>query len=179
MRPPSNRNAATSAPPSTRQSVRRTVPNAPSPGIVAAAIKNEHYDTENEYLEALGDALRVEYETIVTHGFLLQLDAPDLAMERHISYQDKPLWRFLGFVDRVVATINAALVNVPRDQVRLHVCWGNYEGPHDCDVPLEDIMPILRRPMSAALCCRSPTRATHTNTLLEISAATVRSWSPA
>ncbi len=118
---------------------------APSPGIVAAALRNDYYPNETAYLEALGEALRVEYEAIVRHGFLLQLDCPDLAMERHISYQHQPLGDFLGFVDRVVATINAALVNIPRDRVRLHACWGNYEGPHDCDVELHEIMPILRK----------------------------------
>jgi 5-methyltetrahydropteroyltriglutamate--homocysteine methyltransferase len=87
---------------------------APSPGIVAAAMKNEHYDTEERYLEALADALRVEYEAIVGHGFLLQLDCPDLALERHISYQDRPLADFLGFVERVVAAIDRSLVNVSR-----------------------------------------------------------------
>jgi 5-methyltetrahydropteroyltriglutamate--homocysteine methyltransferase len=118
---------------------------APSPGIVAAALRNDYYPNEDAYLAALGEALRVEYETIVNHGFLLQLDCPDLAMERHFSYQDKPLGDFLGFVDRVVATINAAIVNIPREKVRLHACWGNYEGPHDCDVELQEIMPILRK----------------------------------
>jgi 5-methyltetrahydropteroyltriglutamate--homocysteine methyltransferase len=118
---------------------------APSPGIVAAALRNDHYPTEEAYLAALGEALRVEYEAIVNHGFLLQLDCPDLAMERHMSYQDKPLGDFLGFVDRVVASINTALSNIPRDRVRLHACWGNYEGPHDCDVELQEIMPILRK----------------------------------
>jgi 5-methyltetrahydropteroyltriglutamate--homocysteine methyltransferase len=118
---------------------------APSPGIVAAALRNDHYPTEEAYLAALGEALRVEYEAIVNHGFLLQLDCPDLAMERHMSYQDKPLGDFLGFVDRVVTSINTALVNIPRDRVRLHACWGNYEGPHDCDVELQEIMPILRK----------------------------------
>jgi 5-methyltetrahydropteroyltriglutamate--homocysteine methyltransferase len=118
---------------------------APSPGIVAAAMKNEHYDTEEAYLDALGAALKHEYETIVRRGFLLQLDCPDLALERHLSYQDRPLGDFLGFVERVVASINRALENVPRDRVRLHVCWGNYEGPHDCDVPLADILPVLKQ----------------------------------
>jgi 5-methyltetrahydropteroyltriglutamate--homocysteine methyltransferase len=118
---------------------------APSPGIVAAALRNNYYANEEAYLDALGEALRVEYETIVNHGFLLQLDCPDLAMERHMSYQDRPLPDFLGFVDRVVTTINAALVNIPRDRVRLHACWGNYEGPHDCDVELHEIMPVLRK----------------------------------
>ncbi len=118
---------------------------APSPGIIAGAMKNEHYPTEQAYLDDLGTALREEYEAIVDAGFLLQLDCPDLALERHLSYQDQPLGDFLGFVERVVGTINAALVNIPRDRVRLHVCWGNYEGPHDCDVPLADILPILRQ----------------------------------
>jgi 5-methyltetrahydropteroyltriglutamate--homocysteine methyltransferase len=116
---------------------------APSPGIVAAAMRNEHYDTEDAYLAALGSALRVEYEAIVWHGYLLQIDAPDLALERHITYQDQPLSAFLDFAERVVATINDALVNIPRDRVRLHVCWGNYEGPHDSDVPMAEILPVI------------------------------------
>jgi 5-methyltetrahydropteroyltriglutamate--homocysteine methyltransferase len=118
---------------------------APSPGIIAGAMKNEYYDSEEAYLAAVGTALREEYETIVRRGFLLQLDCPDLALERHLSYQDRPLGDFLGFVERVVATINTALENIPRDKVRLHVCWGNYEGPHDCDVPLADILPIIQK----------------------------------
>ena len=118
---------------------------APSPGIIAGAMKNEHYPTEQAYLDDLGAALREEYEAIVEAGVLLQLDCPDLALERHLSYQDRPLGDFLGFVERVVATINAALVNIPPGQVRLHVCWGNYEGPHDSDVPLAEILPILRQ----------------------------------
>jgi len=118
---------------------------APSPGIVAAAMRNDYYPDETTYLDALGRALQVEYETIVRSGFLLQLDCPDLAMERHYTWHSKPLDEFLGFVDRVVRAINAALVNIPRDKVRLHVCWGNYEGPHDFDVELKEIMPVLRQ----------------------------------
>ena len=118
---------------------------APSPGIVATAVRNEHYDSEDNYLDALGRALKIEYETIVENGFILQIDAPDLGLERHISYAQRPLADFLDFVERVVATINQALVNVPRTRVRLHVCWGNYEGPHDADVPLTDILPLLLR----------------------------------
>ncbi len=118
---------------------------APSPGIIAGAMKNEYYDSEEAYLAALATALRGEYETIVRRGFLLQLDCPDLALERHLSYQDRPLGDFLGFVERVVAAINTALANIPRDRVRLHVCWGNYEGPHDRDVPLADILPIIQK----------------------------------
>ncbi|MGH7093471.1 MAG: hypothetical protein ACREFB_08055, partial [Stellaceae bacterium] len=108
---------------------------APSPGIIVGAMKNEFYDTEEAYLADVAAALRVEYEAIANAGFLLQLDCPDLALERHLSYNDRPLGDFLGFVERVVTAINTAIVNVPRDRVRLHVCWGNYEGPHDRDVP--------------------------------------------
>jgi 5-methyltetrahydropteroyltriglutamate--homocysteine methyltransferase len=118
---------------------------APSPGIIATAMINQHYDTEDAYLAALGQAMRVEYEAIHKAGFLLQIDAPDLAMERHCAFQDKPLSEFVDFCERVVDTINDALVNVPRDRVRLHACWGNYEGPHDCDVDLQDVLPPIAR----------------------------------
>jgi 5-methyltetrahydropteroyltriglutamate--homocysteine methyltransferase len=116
---------------------------APSPGIVAMAVRNEHYDTLDNYLAALGAALRIEYEAIAAHGFVLQIDAPDLALERHVSFKHKPVGDFVAFVAQVVATINAAIEGIPRDRVRLHVCWGNAETPHDCDVPLEHILPVL------------------------------------
>jgi 5-methyltetrahydropteroyltriglutamate--homocysteine methyltransferase len=124
---------------------------APSPGIVVAAIKNEHYDSEQAYLAAVGRALQVEYEAIIAEGFLLQLDCPDLALEHHISFADRPLADFLGFVERVVATINDALRNIPREKVRMHVCWGNYEGPHDRDVALATILPLITRMKVGAL----------------------------
>ncbi len=116
---------------------------APSPGIIGSIVQNRHYATEEAYLAALGDALKIEYEAIVAQGFLLQLDCPDLALERHCSYRDRPLSDFLGFCERVITAINRAIAAIPRDRVRLHVCWGNYEGPHDHDVPLEDILPIV------------------------------------
>ena len=128
-----------------------TFMNAPSPGIVAAAIKNQHYDTDLKYLQALGEALRVEYEAIVRAGFVLQIDAPDLALERHISFKDKPLSVFIEFVENVVSVINAALKNIPPDRVRLHVCWGNSESPHDSDVPLDDILPAVLQAKVGAL----------------------------
>ncbi len=118
---------------------------APSPGIIGSIVENRHYATEDAYLEALGRALAVEYRAIVDHGFLLQLDCPDLALERHGSYQDRPLSDFLDFCERVVGTINNAIRGIPRDRIRLHVCWGNYEGPHDADVPLGDILPIVMK----------------------------------
>jgi 5-methyltetrahydropteroyltriglutamate--homocysteine methyltransferase len=118
---------------------------APSPGIVATIMQNAHYDGLEGYLAAIARALQVEYEAIVAHGFVLQVDGPDLAMERHMAYRDQPLSAFLRFVELTVEAINAALRNVPRDRVRMHVCWGNYEGPHDRDVPLAEILPIIRR----------------------------------
>lgn len=118
---------------------------APSPGIIASAVKNEHYDSEETYLTALAEALRVEYEAIVRNGFLLQVDCPDLALERHITFTEQPESAFVEFVDRVVSSINHALRNIPKSRVRLHVCWGNYEGPHDCDVPFETIWPSIQQ----------------------------------
>jgi 5-methyltetrahydropteroyltriglutamate--homocysteine methyltransferase len=118
---------------------------APSPGLVASIINNDHYDSFDAYLAALGKALQIEYETIAAHGFVLQLDCPDLALERHTSFRDQPLDAFLAFAEKVVDTINRAIAAIPRDRIRAHVCWGNYEGPHDCDVPLEEVLPIIRR----------------------------------
>ncbi len=124
---------------------------APSPGIIAAIVQNEHYDTFERYLDALSAALRIEYEAIVRNGFLLQLDCPDLALERHTSYRDRPLADFVDFVEMVVAAINKALRNIPRERIRLHVCWGNYEGPHDRDVALRDILPAILRAKAGAI----------------------------
>jgi 5-methyltetrahydropteroyltriglutamate--homocysteine methyltransferase len=124
---------------------------APSPGIIGSIVQNRHYDTEDAYLAALGAALRIEYQAIVANGFVLQVDCPDLALERHCSYRDRPLSDFLDFCERVVATINTALDGIPPDRVRLHVCWGNYEGPHDSDVPLSDILPIILKAKVGAL----------------------------
>lgn len=125
---------------------------APSPGIVVAAIRNEYYDTEDAYLAAVGRALQVEYEAISAQGFLLQLDCPDLALEHHISFQDRPESDFLDFVERVVATINEALRNIPRDRVRMHVCWGNYEGPHTHDIPFAQISDVVFAARPSAIC---------------------------
>tara|TARA_A100001037_G_scaffold17459_1_gene15147 strand:+ start:590 stop:1753 length:1164 start_codon:yes stop_codon:yes gene_type:complete len=116
---------------------------APSPGIIATAMRNRHYDTQEAYVNAIADALRFEYEAIVRNGFVLQLDCPDLAMERHMLFADRPLSEFLAFAEIVVDAINRALINIPRERVRLHVCWGNYEGPHNLDIPLDDLRSTL------------------------------------
>ena len=118
---------------------------APSPGIIAAAMQNAHYETLGDYVDALGKALAHDYRAILDAGLLLQIDAPDLAMERHTLFADKPLSEFLDFVKLVGAAINRALAGAPTDRVRLHVCWGNYEGPHDLDVALDDIWPEVSR----------------------------------
>ena len=124
---------------------------SPSPGIVASAMQNAHYPTLELYVDALADALRTEYAAIVAAGFVLQIDAPDLAMERHTLFADRPLAEFLAFVDHVVAALNRALAGIPPDRVRLHVCWGNYEGPHTFDVALEELLPRVLETQAGAL----------------------------
>jgi 5-methyltetrahydropteroyltriglutamate--homocysteine methyltransferase len=118
---------------------------APSPGIVAAVVRNEHYESDDAYLAALAAALRHEYAAIIQAGFTLQIDCPDLALERHGAWQDRPLADFLDFCTRVVGAINDAIADLPRERIRMHVCWGNYEAPHDADVPFEDIWPVIRQ----------------------------------
>jgi len=114
--------------------------NAPSPGIIALFQPNEHYASRDEYLEAIGEAMKVEYDGIVESGLYLQVDAPDLAMGRHIMYKDEPDETFVAAVDTHVEAINRALRDVPADRVRLHLCWGNYEGPHNRDIELRKIV---------------------------------------
>ncbi|MEI9932703.1 MAG: hypothetical protein WDM89_19755 [Rhizomicrobium sp.] len=120
---------------------------APSPGIIAAAMANQHYPDMASYVAALAKALAVEYRAINEAGFILQIDAPDLAMERHTLFADKPLGDFLDFVRLVIAAINTALAGIDPTRVRLHVCWGNYNGPHECDVALADIWPRSQKRM--------------------------------
>lgn len=118
---------------------------APSPGIVAAAMSNQHYPDMQAYVDAVAAALAVEYRAILAAGLTLQIDAPDLAMERHTLFADKPLDDFLDFVRVVVAAINRVLADHDASRVRLHVCWGNYNGPHECDVALADIWPEIAK----------------------------------
>ena len=114
---------------------------SPSPGIVACAMQNAHYASLEDYVDAVADALRAEWERILAAGFVLQIDAPDLAMERHTLFADRSIGEFLHFVEHTLAAIGRALAGLPREQVRLHVCWGNYEAPHVFDVALEEILP--------------------------------------
>ena len=121
----------------------QTFMTACSPGIVASAMENRHYSSMEEYVRAVAAALRTEYRTIVDRGLVLQIDAPDLALERHTLFAQRPLAEFLEWVELVVDAINGALAGIDPAQVRLHVCWGNYEGPHDHDVAFEEIQPLL------------------------------------
>lgn len=127
------------------QPVEGSFMNAPSPGIIALFQPNEFYATPDEYLKAIGDAMAFEYERIVAAGHVLQIDAPDLAMGRHIMYRDRPEDEFLERAAVHVEVLNDSLRNIPADRVRLHVCWGNYEGPHHLDVPAARIVDTVLR----------------------------------
>jgi 5-methyltetrahydropteroyltriglutamate--homocysteine methyltransferase len=117
--------------------------NAASPGVIALFQPNDYYRTQDEYLEALAAALQSEYEAIVAAGIILQIDAPDLAMGRHTMYRDRTLEEFESLAARHIEVLNHALRNVPAERVRMHVCWGNYEGPHHHDVPMARLLPIV------------------------------------
>ncbi len=116
---------------------------APSPGIIATTMLNAHYDSHEAYVFALAKEMKKEYALIAARGLVLQIDAPDLAMERTMQFQDKTLAQFLDVARMHVAALNEAIAGIPREQVRLHCCWGNWEGPHVHDVPLADILPVL------------------------------------
>jgi 5-methyltetrahydropteroyltriglutamate--homocysteine methyltransferase len=125
--------------------------NAASPGVVAAFMPNAHYPSHEAYIEALAAVLRTEYEAIAAAGFLLQVDCPDLAMARHTGFQDLDDEAFLARAALHVDALNHALANVPRERIRLHVCWGNYEGPHDHDIALARILPIVLKAKAQAI----------------------------
>jgi 5-methyltetrahydropteroyltriglutamate--homocysteine methyltransferase len=119
--------------------------NAASPGVVALFQPNDFYPKQDDYLQALAEALRVEYEGIVAAGLLVQIDAPDLAMGRHTMYRDRTVEEFLGLAALHIDVLNHALRNIPPERVRMHVCWGNYEGPHHHDIPLAQLLPVVLR----------------------------------
>ncbi len=125
--------------------------NAAAPGVIALFQPNDYYPTGDAYLEALAEALRVEYEAIVSAGFLLQIDAPDLGMGRHTMYRDASLAEYLTRAARHIEVLNHALRNIPPERLRMHMCWGNYEGPHHHDVPMEVLLPIVIRARPQAL----------------------------
>ena len=116
---------------------------AASPGLVSMFLGNTYYKTEKEFLWAVAEAMKPEYEAIVRAGFLLQLDCPDLAMTRHREFADRPLEEFLEYARLHIEVLNAATANIPPDRLRVHLCWGNYPGPHHRDVPLEQIIDLI------------------------------------
>ena len=125
--------------------------NAATPGVIAVFQPNQHYATQEEYMEALANAMRVEYEAIVGAGLLLQVDAPDLAMGRHLRFRDADDAEFLRHANLQVEALNHALQNVPADRVRMHICWGNYEGPHTYDIGLDKILPVILKAKPQAI----------------------------
>jgi 5-methyltetrahydropteroyltriglutamate--homocysteine methyltransferase len=125
--------------------------NSASPGVVSAFQPNKYYATHEAYVEAIGAAMQEEYEAVVEAGFSLQIDCPDLAMARHTGFQDLTEAQFLKRAEHQVEVLNHALRNVPASALRMHVCWGNYEGPHDHDIPLERILPLVLRAKPALI----------------------------
>lgn len=117
--------------------------SAASPGVISLFFRNEYYKTHEEYLFAIAEAMRYEYETIADAGLTLQLDCPDLAMGRHVQYADLTLEEFRGRMRLHIEALNHAVRNIPAERLRLHMCWGNYPGPHHCDVPFADIIDVL------------------------------------
>ncbi len=142
--------------------------SAASPGVVALFFRNDHYPSQEAYLAAIAEAMRHEYETIAKAGIVLQIDCPDLAMGRHIQFADLSLQEFRKRARLNVEALNHALSNIPPEQLRMHLCWGNYEGPHHCDVPLSDVIDIvfLARPNAISLEAANPRHA-HEWTLFE------------
>jgi len=125
--------------------------SAASPGVVTFFLSNKYYPSHEAYLRAIAEALRTEYEAICTAGFVLQVDCPDLAMSRHVHYKDLSLAEFRKTIELHIDALNHALANVPPDRVRVHLCWGNYEGPHNHDVPLKDIIDIVLKARAQAI----------------------------
>jgi len=134
-----------------RRGVVQGFMNSASPGLITAFQPNDYYPTHEEYVWALAEVMSEEYEAIVAAGLVVQLDCPDLAMARHTGFQDLSEADFLGRCELHVEAMNHALRNVPSDMARFHVCWGNYEGPHDHDIPVTRIMDVILKAKPAGL----------------------------
>jgi 5-methyltetrahydropteroyltriglutamate--homocysteine methyltransferase len=134
---------------------------AASPGVVSLFFRNEHYATEEAYLFAIAEAMRQEYEAIAGAGIILQIDCPDLGMGRHIQHADLSLAEWRKKAELHVEALDHAVANIPPEQLRMHLCWGNYEGPHHCDVPLADVIDIVfrARPSAIAIEAANPRHA--------------------
>ena len=125
--------------------------NAASPGVVALFLPNRYYSNYETYLAALSDAFRYEYQAITDAGLLLQIDCPDLALARHMIFTDKSDEEFVRTASMHVEALNAALDGIPEDRIRVHICWGNYEGPHVCDIDMDKVFPVLMKTRSRYL----------------------------
>lgn len=125
--------------------------SAASPGVISLFLKNDYYPNHDAYLAALADAMKVEYNAIHQAGFLLQVDCPDLAMGRHIQFAEASLVDFRKNAELHIEALNQALSDIPPERIRLHLCWGNYEGPHHLDVPLRNIIDIVLKARPAAI----------------------------
>lgn len=125
--------------------------NAASPGVISAFQGNRYYPTHEAYVEAIADAMKPEYDAIVAAGFLLQLDCPDLAMAKHTGFQELGEQEFLKRAEYQVEALNHAVRDIPADRMRMHVCWGNYEGPHDHDIPLEKVLALVLKAKPAGI----------------------------
>ena len=125
--------------------------NAASPGVVALFLPNRYYSNYETYLTALSDAFRYEYQAITAAGLLLQIDCPDLALARHMIFTDKSDEEFVRTASMHVEALNAALDGIPEDRIRVHICWGNYEGPHVCDIDMDKVFPVLMKTRSRYL----------------------------
>jgi 5-methyltetrahydropteroyltriglutamate--homocysteine methyltransferase len=123
--------------------VKRAFMNAASPGVISLFLQNQHYKTREAYLAALADAMKAEYETIVNAGIDLQLDCPDLALSRHMLFTDLSDDEFVAIANMHVEAMNHALRDIDPEHVRVHICWGNYEGPHVCDIDMDKVFPTL------------------------------------
>jgi 5-methyltetrahydropteroyltriglutamate--homocysteine methyltransferase len=135
--------------------------SAASPGVIALFFRNDYYPSRDAYLAAIAEAMRHEYRAVTDAGIVLQIDCPDLAMGRHIQFADKTVKEFRREASRNVEALNHALQDIPPERLRLHLCWGNYEGPHHCDVPLADIVDIAfaARPMGISFEAANPRHA--------------------
>ena len=147
---------------------QRASSTAASPGLISLFFRNDHYPSHEAYLAAIAEAMRPEYETVSQAGFVLQLDCPDLAMGRHIQFAKLGLEEFRSMARLHVEALNRAVADIPPERMRLHLCWGNYEGPHHCDVPLADIIDIVfaARPAGLSFEAANPRHA-HEWTLFE------------
>ncbi len=125
--------------------------NAASPGVIAVFQPNQYYPKQEDYLQALAEAMKIEYEAITEAGLILQIDCPDLAMGRHIRFRDVDEATFLNHAEMQVEALNYALSEVPAESVRMHLCWGNYEGPHHHDIPLQNILPLVLKAKPRAI----------------------------